>query len=172
MTVGSLNRLFALPTFIGRWDGWMFDSYLIHSPIILVFYLKEEQVDAFDQYLEQSQGDLCSSRIRYITYVASKGSFFYSNYPINILRNLGIAHVKTSHFICLDMDMWMSRMKPFHLPIRSILPVPFAVASLHHSIHSNSSCHSCFLSHGMADCERHTRRASGVCAIAHPLHNE
>ena len=33
VTVGSLNRLFALPTFISRWDG----------PIVLVFYLKKSR---------------------------------------------------------------------------------------------------------------------------------
>lgn len=99
----------------------MIASCLTHSPIVLVFYLKEEQVNAFDQYLEKAQGDVCSSRIRFVTYVASKGSFFYSNYPINILRNLGIAHVRTSHFICLDMDMWMSCKKLLRLLSRSIL---------------------------------------------------
>ena len=97
----------------------MIASCLTHSPIVLVFYLKEEQVNAFDQYLEKAQGDVCSSRIRFVTYVASKGSFFYSNYPINILRNLGIAHVRTSHFICLDMDMWMSCKKSLRLKLPS-----------------------------------------------------
>ena len=150
----------------------MINSKLIRSPIILVFYLKEEQVDIFDQYLETSQGDLCSSRIRFVTYVASKGSFFYSNYPINILRNLGIAHVRTSHFICLDMDMWMSCMEPFLFMSRSIVSNTFETAKLHHIIYSNGSCHSRFLSHRMEDCKWNTRRTSGVCAIAHPVHDE
>ena len=150
----------------------MIASCLTHSPIVLVFYLKEEQVNAFDQYLEKAQGDVCSSRIRFVTYVASKGSFFYSNYPINILRNLGIAHVRTSHFICLDMDMWMSCKKSLRLLSRSILWNTLEAPGLHHIIHPNGRGDSCLLPHRMEDCKRNNGRTSGVCAIAHPVHNE
>jgi singapore isolate B (sub-type 7) whole genome shotgun sequence assembly, scaffold_4 len=32
-----------------------------------------------------------------------------SEFPINLLRNLGIRNVETSHFIVLDMDLMLSR---------------------------------------------------------------
>ena len=33
-----------------------------------------------------------------------------TSFPINALRNLGIAITTTSHFIVMDMDMWPARM--------------------------------------------------------------
>ena len=33
-----------------------------------------------------------------------------TSFPINFLRNLGIAITTTSHFIVMDMDMWPARM--------------------------------------------------------------
>ena len=32
----------------------------------------------------------------------------YSHFPVNKMRNLGIANVQTSHFIVTDMDLWPS----------------------------------------------------------------
>ena len=32
-----------------------------------------------------------------------------SSFPINVLRNLGIRNVETSHFIVLDMDLMLGR---------------------------------------------------------------
>ena len=81
----------------------------IYSPIVFVIHLKEEEVTPFQSFLKQANSSiLCLDRIQIITYVVSKGAFLYDNYPINILRNLGIRHVKTSHFAVLDIDMWMS----------------------------------------------------------------
>ena len=42
-------------------------------------------------------------------YVSSNNSFFYSNYPINILRNIGIRHCRTTHFLLVDTDMLVSQ---------------------------------------------------------------
>lgn len=93
-----------------RQDGMgMDDAFLRSSPIVFVIYLREEEVVQLDEFLRLPENSiLCEPRIRLLTYVAAKGSFFYSNYPINILRNLGIHNVHTSHMIVLDMDMWMS----------------------------------------------------------------
>lgn len=93
-----------------RQDGMgMDDAFLRSSPIVFVIYLREEEVVQLDEFLRLPENSiLCEPRIRLLTYVAAKGSFFYSNYPINILRNLGIHNVYTSHMIVLDMDMWMS----------------------------------------------------------------
>ena len=64
---------------------------------------------AFDRFLLQPNSSvLCYPRIQIFTYVASEGSFFHENYPINILRNIGIHHVSTSHFVLVDIDMWFS----------------------------------------------------------------
>ena len=36
-----------------------------------------------------------------------------SSFPINLLRNLGIAITTTSHFVVMDMDMWPARRTSF-----------------------------------------------------------
>ena len=80
---------------------------------MFVTYLKEEEMSAFNDFLHNATSTLlCSPRIQHVTYVALPGSFFHSNYPINILRNLGIRQVRTSHFLLLDMDMWLSGIPP------------------------------------------------------------
>ena len=85
------------------------EDNLTSRPIVFAIHLLEDQVVEFENALQSEKYKiLCEDRIRIVTYVAEKDSFFYSNYPINILRNLGIRHVQTSHFILLDMDMWMS----------------------------------------------------------------
>lgn len=99
VTVGSRNRLFVMPIFVRRWNG----------PVVFTIYLKEEEVATFDRFLLQPNSSvLCYPHIQIFTYVASEGSFFHENYPINILRNIGIHHVSTSHFVLVDIDMWFS----------------------------------------------------------------
>ncbi len=109
MTTGSKNRDFIMPIFASRWNGYSSFFSIIHSPIVFVMHLKEKEVIPFRSFLKQENSSiLCRNRIQIITYVVRKGAFFYDNYPINILRNLGIRHVRTNHFAVLDMDMWMS----------------------------------------------------------------
>lgn len=75
---------------------------------MFVFYLKKEEEAQFVDLLQQPQNAILNSpRIRIVTYVVDPSCFFYSNYPINILRNIGIRQTHTTHFIVLDMDMWM-----------------------------------------------------------------
>ena len=71
--------------------------------------MKEEEEKDYLRFLQQRDNAmLCSSRVTLMAYISSNGSYFYSNYPINILRNVGIRHTRTSHFIVLDTDMWIS----------------------------------------------------------------
>ena len=51
--------------------------------------------------------------VQIVVYHAVKGCYSYSNYPINILRNVGISLVRTTHFIMLDMDAWPASSRLF-----------------------------------------------------------
>ena len=109
VTTGSKNRDFIMPIFASRWNGYFSSFFITLSPIVFVVHLKEEEVTSFRSFLKRKNSSiLCRNRIQIITYVVRKGVFFYDNYPINILRNLGIRHVRTNHFAVLDIDMWMS----------------------------------------------------------------
>ena len=77
--------------------------------MVFVIYLRDYEVHKFHLFLFNSSNSvICNSRIRIITYVADKSSTFYENFPINILRNIGIRNTQTSHFVFLDFDMWPS----------------------------------------------------------------
>ena len=78
-------------------------------PIVLIIQMKQENLTTFESFLHQENNHLlCSSRITLLVYVSQPNSFFYSNYPINILRNISIRHCRTSHYLLLDMDMLIS----------------------------------------------------------------
>ena len=84
---------------------------MILRPIVFSIHLLEDQLKAFEDFLqEESNAILREPRIRFVAYICKDGSFFYTNYPINILRNLGIFNTETSHFLVLDIDMWLSSM--------------------------------------------------------------
>ena len=91
-----------------------------YRPIIFVVYLKQEEENAFLSSLTNtSYASLCDKRIRLFLYIAKPESKHYDNFPINILRNVGIFHVQTSHFVVLDIDMWLSGMLFFPIFIHS-----------------------------------------------------
>lgn len=81
------------------------------SPLLFVVHMKEEEEGKFAEFLHRPENAiLCSSaRITLLAYISRNNSFFHSNYPINILRNIGIRHTRTSHFLVLDTDMWVSQ---------------------------------------------------------------
>ena len=80
------------------------------SPLLFVVHMKEEEESTFVEFLHRPQNAiLCSPRVTLLAYISRNNSFFHSNYPINILRNIGIRHTRTSHFLVLDTDMWVSQ---------------------------------------------------------------
>ena len=96
---------------------------LITSPITFVLHLKEEDIPEFNSIVLNASypftipakeiADLppypyCQSRITLLVYLSPVGSFYHDNYPINTLRNFGIHHTRTSHYVYLDVDMWPS----------------------------------------------------------------
>lgn len=55
-----------------------------------------------NQYLLQKK---YPQRLHLVFHVVSSEEHF----PINKLRNIGISHVSTSHYVVIDMDLWPSR---------------------------------------------------------------
>ena len=69
-------------------------------------HILEENVTALESFLKANEHTpLCSSRVSILVLVATSSSFFHSHFPINILRNIGIRNVQTSHFLYLDADI-------------------------------------------------------------------
>lgn len=156
-------RSIVMPIVASRWNGWDRNSFLTSSPIVFVMYLKEEELDGFNSFLQQKNSSiLCHDRIRIYSYVVSEGTFFYKNFPINILRNIGIHHVRTSHFLMLDIDMWMSgSVSPF-VSCREFVRTHPRASSRNQKRSENSSRRSRILPHGMEHLQRDVPGAASV----------
>ena len=77
--------------------------------MVIVVHLHDYELLQFEQFIHNpSFSSLCSNRIRFAVYVSDYTSVFYVNFPINILRNVGIRSTRTTHFVFLDFDMWPS----------------------------------------------------------------
>ena len=58
-----------------------------------------------DEYLRMNLPE----RFTVIFYSYSPLNPFAKDFPMNLLRNIGIYAVRTSHFLLLDMDIWVNR---------------------------------------------------------------
>lgn len=93
------NRLFFFDHLLRLWTGrftFVLFCYSHEEPTIRRFFAHQSFPSrmAVVMYTEPTPGD-------------APGHF-----PVNKMRNLGIANVHTSHFIVTDMDLWPSRTLP------------------------------------------------------------
>lgn len=109
VTQTSAERLWLLRETCQRWK----------SPIIVVLYVPfiiEEVTEKDFLKIQQKDGsyaqlgtEICTN-VEIIIFKSKRRTQdnFETNYPINKLRNIGIAAVKTSHFLLIDVDFWPS----------------------------------------------------------------
>ena len=71
---------------------------------IAVWTKEEEEKSLSDQIESMSISD----KVMFILYVANKYHHYYYDFPVNYLRNICIRHITTSHFLFLDIDMWLT----------------------------------------------------------------
>ena len=48
------------------------------------------------------------ARVTALFYSHGRKNVYAKDFPVNLLRNVGIRAVRTSHFLVLDMDMWVN----------------------------------------------------------------
>ena len=76
--------------------------YIIHDrPAIAVVYAQVNEWDYF-------KGELAVASLSPQHQVIPVLGPMTEVYPVNVLRNIGIAAVKTSHFLVADVDTWPS----------------------------------------------------------------
>jgi len=91
VTQASAERLWMLKHICHRWFG----------PIVVAIYA-EQGADAAPREPACYPG-----QVDYVAVAASKKNFHDRNaYPVNLLRNVAISRVKTSHFLMADIDLW------------------------------------------------------------------
>jgi len=53
------------------------------------------------------------SRVTLITAAVTSKSVYYNHFPVNLLRNVGLLNVMTSHVLVVDADMIPARMEMY-----------------------------------------------------------
>ena len=89
-----------------RWKGFAWIISLIFSPMVVSMLVRKDDVLNVKQQLQKAN---LPSSYHIILVIAQQSSPFYSNFPVNKLRNIAIRHIVTSHFFVMDMDLWPTR---------------------------------------------------------------
>ena len=71
----------------------------------IAVWTKEEEEETLSGMIESMS---ISDKVMFILYVANKYHHYYYDFPVNYLRNVCIRQITTSHFLFLDIDMWMT----------------------------------------------------------------
>ena len=90
VSTSTSDRLAFLPYILERWEG----------DIVVSLQVTKRKVKEVSQ---QIQSLLLPSRVTIILKVTSNNC---NHFYINLLRNIAIKSIRTTHFIVLDMDMW------------------------------------------------------------------
>lgn len=61
-------------------------------------------------------------RLTFLLYLVDSQHPHYTTFPINLLRNLAIRNIRTTHFLILDMDLRVSSRRAGRLPASEHLP--------------------------------------------------
>ena len=74
--------------------------------MLIVVNGKVEEEKAIIDYLREHY---IPKRLTLLIYLVSHRNPQYKTFPVNMLRNLAIRNVRTSHYMIMDMDMWPTR---------------------------------------------------------------
>ena len=113
----SLDRVNRIPFHLQRWNG----------PIIIVVFMSMKEIDTAWTLLSQYE----NPNLEFILYVVDTTEvtpYFiessdpfevqYTNetfYPLNLLRDIGIESITTTHFMVVDGDLFLSSIILIHL---------------------------------------------------------
>lgn len=132
------NRLYFLDEHLWRWS----------SNLVLVVFCKNFEEDTTLKYLGKR---VLPERLTFILYLVPD---YHRTFPINLLRNIGIQNVRTTHYVVMDMDMWPiqslhSEMTKIPLKIlqdrKSAIIIPLIFFDLQKILPRCSSLNSCIL---------------------------
>ena len=108
--IPSLNRMDRFPYILQRWNG----------PISVAFFVTEAQVAELAEILAEYSGrnilftvyvqkDITNQNTPWHVLSYGKKQFYPKGmYPINLLRDLTIESISTSHYLVIDVDIFLS----------------------------------------------------------------
>ena len=93
----TLDRLKLLKLTCQRWKS---------SPLIVSVYLTQEEYDSeWNDIVKEYEHNICNSKTVLIPYISKSNEERTLGYPINLLRNMALDRVHSSHVIVMDIDM-------------------------------------------------------------------
>ena len=93
----------------------------------LAVWAHEEEVDKIEPFAASLTAD---GLVTMILYQVRRDHPNYYDFPVNLLRNICIRHITTSHFMVLDIDMWPTASMHRHL----VAMLPTALAEDTHAV--------------------------------------
>ena len=88
---------------ITQWNGFVVELFLNRRPICLSLWTHDNEEDEVNKALDRLLRD---DRFTLIIYKPDPKHSTSHDFPVNLLRNICIRNIKTSHFVTLDVDMW------------------------------------------------------------------
>ena len=88
---------------ITQWDGFVVKLFLNRRPICLALWTHDDEEKEVNTALSRLLGD---DRFTLIIYKPDPKHSTNRDFPVNLLRNICIRNIRTSHFVTLDVDMW------------------------------------------------------------------
>ena len=79
---------------------------MIPRPLVAAIHVKEPDLPAL---LRSMPSCRLPPNYRVVLHVVKRRERFFSDFPVNLLRNIAIKNVRTTHFLVTDMDLWPSR---------------------------------------------------------------
>lgn len=76
---------------------------LLNRPVCVAIWAKEDELPTI---LDLVRGFEENPKRTVIIYHVPANHPNYYDFPVNLLRNICIRNIKTSHFMFLDIDMW------------------------------------------------------------------
>ena len=61
-----------------------------------------------EKYLDYVKSHNLPQRFVLILFLVNQKNRYYNHFPMNLLRNIGISNVMTSHYIVMDIDLHIS----------------------------------------------------------------
>lgn len=123
----SPDRLFLLRYFATRWQGCFLSPSLTRSPLVATIHLPHNRLDAARKLVPSLA---LPPRFTVILHAVKRKERYFNDFPVNLLRNICIRHITTSHFMVLDIDMWPTASMHRHL----VAMLPTALAEDTHAV--------------------------------------
>lgn len=102
----SYLRLHMIPLIIDNWKGYQSLLCIYRSPLIFVIYIPSlRQETVVNAFLSTAQFPV---NAQVYLFKPREDCFDAKNLPINLMRNLAIQYVQTSHYVVFDMDLRFS----------------------------------------------------------------